>query len=162
MCVSLVANILDLRKHDHNLVFFVWLMLRLRAAGNECVGCYLPSPTFLCLCRYMDYIAQQVRVLRRPNKSLQQVWCPTKLSRPQLQMQLQLQHLVQLRMLSRVTKFKNLQTIHCYLLTVLFSPVTVFYKYFYVRNTEYRQHGYFLFTCAWAKTRKTSLSYYFA
>lgn len=56
------------------------------------------------LCRYMDCIAQQVLALRRPSKSLQREWCPTKLSRLRLQMQLQLQQPVQHRTPSRVTR----------------------------------------------------------
>ena len=106
----------------------------------------------------MDCIAQQVLVLRRPNRSLQQVWCPTKLSRPRPQTQLQLQRAVQLRMRLRVTKFREssdnaLLPFDC----TFFSSYCILYIFFFVPNT---QHVYFLISCAWAKTRKTSSSYY--
>ena len=108
----------------------------------------------------MDCIAQQVLVLRRPNKSLQQVWCPTKLSRLQLQMQLQPQQLVQLRMLSRVTKFRVFKQYIVTFWLYFFLQLLYSINIFFVQNTQYTQHVYFLITCAWAKTRKTSLSYY--
>lgn len=137
-------------------------MVRLPSARRQRI-CRLPLTCHVDfrLCRYMDCIAQQVLALRRPSKSLQREWCPTKLSRLRLQMQLQLQQPVRHRTPSRVTRCRAL--LQCAVtMGLYFSPVTVFYRYFYVGNTQYTQHGYFLFTCAWSKTRETSSSYYFA
>lgn len=109
LCSSVGADALDLRSPASHPVCVSpshvesdW-----RAVESEHVRSPLIFSHFLCLPRYMDCIAQQVLVLRRPSKSLQQVWCPTKLSRLQPQMQLQLQQAVQLRMRSRVTKFRE-------------------------------------------------------
>lgn len=75
MPVWLVADVLDLRNRDYSLVLFSLDKVEIngRVAENDCIDYHLPCPTFLCLHRYMDYTAQQVLVLRKPNKNLQQV-----------------------------------------------------------------------------------------
>lgn len=146
-----------------HLVFTLCETLGLTSAGRQDTHrLLLTSHVDVCLCRSMDCIAQQVLALRRPSKSLQREWCPTRLSRLRLQMQLQLQQPVRRRMPSRVTRCREPRSSALLPFDCIFSPVTVFYRYFYVGNTQYTQHGYFLFTCAWSKTRETSSSYYFA
>lgn len=105
--LGLMSLSLGILPHTHSLYLWVTLRLTEELLKMNMYGHHSSSPTFLCLPRFMDCIAQQVLVLRRPSKSLQQVWCPTKLSRLQPQMQLQLQPAVQLRMRSRVTKFRE-------------------------------------------------------
>lgn len=73
-------------------------------AGSTCVDCISPSRIGFCLLRCMDCIAQQVLALRRPSKSLQREWCPTKLFRQQLQMPRPPQQPARRRMPSRVTR----------------------------------------------------------
>lgn len=139
LCASVAADVLDLRTHGCSLVLLSLgrVEINWRVAENECIDYHLPCPTVLCLHRYMDYTARQVLVLRKPNKNLQQVWCPTRLSRLQLQMQ----QLARLRVLSRVTRFREPSDNTLVPSDCTFSPVTVFYKYFYVQNST---HGMYI------------------